>query len=85
MQLGNKFNFKRITDKKKFALNLFFKTLSIFAVVAVIYLLLSVIKGVIFLPVNRTTFLFLLFIVPHGNREDPDAAEADPHASCAGW
>ena len=62
MQLGNRFNFKRITDKKKFALKLFFKTLSIFAVVAVMYLLLSVIKGVIFLPVNRTTFLFLLFI-----------------------
>ena len=62
MQLGNRFNFKRISDKKKFALKLFFKTLSILAVVAVMYLLLSVIKGVIFLPVNRTTFLFLLFV-----------------------
>ena len=62
MQLGNKFSFKRITDKKKYALNILFKVLSIFVVAAVMFLLLTVIKSVIFLPVNRTTFLFLLFI-----------------------
>lgn len=61
MQLGNKFKKRRIKSKKQYALSLFFSVLGVFAVVAVIYLLLSVIKGVIFLPVNRTTFLFLLF------------------------
>ncbi len=62
MQLGNKYSFKRITDKKKYAVNLMFKALSIIAVVVVMFLLLSVIKSILFLPVNRTTFLFLLFI-----------------------
>lgn len=62
MQLGNKFKLRQGVDKKKLALKLFFKILSIFATVAVTFLLLYVIKNVIFLPVNRTTFLFLLFI-----------------------
>lgn len=62
MQLGNKYSFKRITDKKKYALNMMFRALSIIAVVIVMFLLFSVIKSVLFLPVNRTTFLFLLFI-----------------------
>ncbi|MBR2303482.1 MAG: hypothetical protein IKA42_06750 [Clostridia bacterium] len=62
MQLGNKFKFRRVADKKNLVLKLFFKTLSIFATVAVTFLLLYVIKNVIFLPVNRTTFVFLLFI-----------------------
>jgi len=62
MQLGNKFNLRHVVDKKKIALKIFFKTLSIFATAAVMFLLLYVIKSIIFLPVNRTTFLFLLFI-----------------------
>ena len=58
MQLSNKFKFRQVADKKKLALKLFFKTLSIFATVAVTFLLLYVIKNVIFLPVNRLLLCF---------------------------
>jgi len=62
MQMGNKYSFNRINDKKKFALGILFKFLSILAVVATMTAILFVIRSIIFLPVNRTTFLFLLFI-----------------------
>lgn len=62
MQLGGKYSFRGITDKKKYALRIMFRALSVIAVIFAMYMLLSIIKGVIFLPTGRTTFLFLLFI-----------------------
>ncbi len=62
MQLGGKFSFDRITDNKKFALRVFFKVLTVIAIIFVMYMLLTVIKGTLYLPTGRVTFIFLLFI-----------------------
>lgn len=62
MQLGGRFSFRKISDKKKYALALILRALSVIAVIVAMYFLLYIIKGVIFLPTGKTTFLFLLFI-----------------------
>ena len=62
LQLGNTMNITKTNDKKKIFLFFFFRALLVVAITGAFYLLLSVIKNVLFLPVNMGMLTFFLFV-----------------------
>lgn len=62
LQLGGRFKFNRITDRKKFVIATVMRTVGIIAICVLIYALLFAIKSFLYIPINNNMMLFCLFI-----------------------